>query len=419
MSSAEVRDRATVYEAAFRRTARASWRLVGVTLALVVLGLVVKYAWVVIFPVVMALILTTVLGPPAAFLRRRKVPSALAALISVVSFLVIVFGSFALLAPSVAGQVGDIASSAVSGLQRVQTWVSDGPLNVSSDQVDRAINALQERVQDSAAAIGSGVFSTLSAATSAIINLVVILMLTFFFSKDGHKFLPWVTRIGGARVGGHLCEILRRCWKTLGGFIRTQGLVSLIDAVLIGAGLLILDVPLAIPLAVITFFGGFIPIVGAFVSGALAVLVSLVTNDVQTALIVVAIIVAVQQLEGNVLSPWLQGKTMNLHAAVVLLSVTAGGTLFGITGAFLAVPAAATAAELLRYLIEQTDEAVDEAAPAVDAVGSIPPPRGDELPSEAETAAEARRIRDEEAASGDDVEVAKTTDEPRSGTKRS
>ncbi|MDO9379576.1 MAG: AI-2E family transporter [Nocardioidaceae bacterium] len=405
MSDAEVRDRATVYEAAFRRTARASWRLVGITLAAVVLGFVVKYGWVVIFPVVMALILATVLQPPAAFLRRRKVPSALAALLVVVTFLVVVFGSFALLAPSVAGQVGDIASSAVSGLQRVQTWLSDGPLDLSSGQVDSAIDAVQARVQDSAAAIGSGVFSTLSAATSAIVNLVVILMLTFFFTKDGHTFLPWVTRLGGARVGFHLTEVMRRCWRALGGFIRTQGLVSLIDAVLIGAGLLILDVPLAIPLAVITFFGGFIPIVGAFVSGALAVLVSLVTNDVQTALIVVAIIVAVQQLEGNVLSPWLQGKTMNLHAAVVLLSVTAGGTLFGITGAFLAVPVAATTAELLRYLIEQADEAVDDAAPALDAVGSVAPPRGDEIPDEAADAAEARRLRDEQGSERVDAEA--------------
>ena len=127
-------------------------------------------------------------------------------------------------------------------------------------------------------------------------------------------------------------------WNTLGGFIRTQALVSFIDAFFIGAGLLIPQVPLAGVLTVITFMGGFIPIVGAFVAGALAVLIALVTNGMTTALIVLGIILAVQQLEGNVLQPWLQAKSMDLHAVVVLLAVTLGGTLFGITGAFLAVP---------------------------------------------------------------------------------
>ena len=112
------------------------------------------------------------------------------------------------------------------------------------------------------------------------------------------------------------------------------------------------------PLAVITFIGGFIPIVGAFASGAIAVLVTLVTNSPQDALIILAVIVAVQQLEGNVLSPMLQGKSMNLHPAVVLLAVTAGGSLFGITGAFLAVPVTATVAEMLRYANERIDAAL-------------------------------------------------------------
>ena len=115
-----------------------------------------------------------------------------------------------------------------------------------------------------------------------------------------------------------------------------------------------------------TFFGGYIPIIGAFISGALAVLVTLVTNSPRDALIALLLVIAVQQLEGNVLSPYLQGKNLNLHAAVVLLSVAAGGTLFGITGAFLAVPVAATTAEILRYVNERIDEVVDESAPPED-----------------------------------------------------
>ena len=176
--------------------------------------------------------------------------------------------------------------------------------------------------------------------------------------------------LGGRRGGEHTAEVMGRAWGTLGGFIRTQTLVAFIDAVIIGTGLAIIGVPLAVPLAVVTFFGGYIPIIGAFISGALAVLVTLVTNSPSDALIAMLIVLAVQQLEGNVLSPYLQGKNLNLHAAVVLLSVTAGGTLFGITGAFLAVPVAATTAEILRYINERIDAAVDESAPPEDSAAA-------------------------------------------------
>jgi predicted PurR-regulated permease PerM len=141
--------------------------------------------------------------------------------------------------------------------------------------------------------------------------------------------------------------------KTLGGLIRVQALVSLVDAVLIGLGLVILGVPLAAPLAVVTFFARFVPIAGAVAAGALAVAVALVSNGPTTALLVIGVIVLVQQVEANVLQPFLQGKSLDLPAAVVLLSVTVDGTLFGISGAFLAVPVAATAATALRYLDEQ------------------------------------------------------------------
>ncbi|MBW0106329.1 AI-2E family transporter, partial [Pseudonocardia sp. KRD291] len=133
-------------------------------------------------------------------------------------------------------------------------------------------------------------------------------------------------------------------------------IVAFVDAVLIGAGLLIVGVPLALPLAVVTFLGGFIPIVGAVVAGALAILVALVSNGFTAAVIVAVIVLAVQQIEGNVLQPILQSRSLGLHAAVVLLAVTAGSTLYGIAGAFLSVPVTAAAAVVLRYLGEMIDE---------------------------------------------------------------
>jgi hypothetical protein len=169
-------------------------------------------------------------------------------------------------------------------------------------------------------------------------------VLAFLFVKDGPRFLPWVRTVAGDGAGGHVAEVLRRIWKTVGDFIRTQAAVALVDAVLIGAGLAFLGVPLALPLAVLTFLAGFVPIVGAIVAGALGVLVALVSNGVGTAVIVLVLIVAVQQIEGNVLQPMLQSRSLRLHAAVVLLAVTGGSTLYGIAGAFLSVPVVAASA---------------------------------------------------------------------------
>ncbi|MGH3457468.1 AI-2E family transporter [Aeromicrobium sp.] len=354
------RDRAAVIDEAFDGIQRWGLRIIVLAAAVYVLGWIVGELWMIIFPVAMALIVSTVLVPAVSWLGNHKVPWGVASGVVVFGFLAAVVGIIAALTPQVAGQAPEIANSAARGLQQIRDWLTAGPLGLSEGQITRAIEAVQDRLRNSAEAISSGVFSTIGAATSAVVNLVLILMLTFFFLKDGHKFLPWMKTLGGRRAGEHSGEVMERAWDTLGGFIRTQSLVAFIDAIIIGTGLAILGVPLAVPLAVVTFFGGYIPIIGAFISGALAVLVTLVTNSPRDALIVLIIVIGVQQLEGNVLSPYLQGKNLNLHAGVVLLAVTAGGTLFGITGAFLAVPVAATTAEILRYVNERIDTAVDE-----------------------------------------------------------
>ncbi|MET1038078.1 MAG: AI-2E family transporter [Aeromicrobium sp.] len=362
-----IRDRGVVIDDAFGGLQRWGLRVVVIAAAAYVIGWGIGHVWMVLFPISLALIVATVLGPPVTFLRRKGVPSGLAAATVVVGFIAALVAFIAVLTPQVANKSDEVAAGASDGLQKIRDWITGEPLNLSEGQITAAIAALQDRLQSSATAISSGVFSTLSTATSIIVNIVLVLMLTFFFVKDGHKFLPWINTIGGRRSGDHLTEVLSRVWATLGGFIRTQTLVALIDAVIIGIGLAFLGSPLAVPLAVLTFFAAYIPIIGAFVSGALAVLVTLVTNDPKDALIALIIVVAVQQLEGNVLSPILQGKSLNLHPAVVLLSVTAGGSLFGVTGAFLAVPVAASVAEILRYVNERIDDSVSVLAPKEDA----------------------------------------------------
>ncbi|MFI2475693.1 AI-2E family transporter [Nocardia xishanensis] len=323
-----------------------------------VLGWLVARLWVVVLPMSLAVVVATVLWPPTRWFMKHGLRPGLAASLSLLGFLGLLAGVIALIVPSVVDQAPELADKASEGVNQVRKWLQGPPLNIRDEQLDSAVDAIVSRLQSSAEQIATGVFSGVTTATSALVTLFLVLVLAFFFVKDGRRFLPWLHGVTGTRGGRHFEEVLRRIWFTLGGFIRTQALVSLIDAVLIGGGLVILGVPLAAVLAVLTFIGGFIPIVGAVVAGALAVLVALVGNGLTTALIVLGIILAVQQLEGNVLQPVLQSRSMQLHAVVVLLAVTAGGSLYGIVGAFLAVPVAAIIAVVLRYVGEQIDEAV-------------------------------------------------------------
>jgi putative heme transporter len=331
---------------------RWSLRWLLIALGATLLGLAVREFWSILLPVILALIVTTVLQPPAWYLERKLgIPTAVSAVVVLVGSFAAVALVVVLLAPTVGNQSGDIANDASTGLTQIQDWVNNSDL-ISDKQIDSVVSAAQDRLTSSASSIASGVLVGVGAVTSALVTLLITLILTFFFLKDGRRFAPWMRGLTGARAGGHLVEVSSRAWLTLGGFIRTQALVSLVDAVLIGAALLIVQVPLAIPLAILTFFGGFIPIVGAIAVGAIAVLVALVSNGVSGALIILAVIVGVQQLEGNVLSPMLQSKSSDLHAGVVLLAIALGSTLFGIIGAFLAVPVVATLAVILRYLNE-------------------------------------------------------------------
>ena len=353
--------------------ARWSLRWLLIAAGAVLLGFVVREFWTILLPVILALIVTTVLQPPAWWLERRLgIPTAFSAAVVLLGSLATIVLVAVLIAPTVASQSGDIANDASTGLTQIQGYVNDSNL-VSDRQIDSVVSAAQDRLTSSASSIASGVLVGVGAVTSALVTLLITLILTFFFLKDGRRFAPWMRGLTGARAGTHLVEVFSRAWVTLGGFIRTQALVSFIDAVLIGAALIIVQVPLAIPLAILTFFGGFIPIVGAIAVGAIAVLVALVSNGLTGALIILAVIVAVQQLEGNVLSPMLQSKSSDLHAGVVLLAIALGSTLFGIVGAFLAVPVVATVAVILRYLNEIVAAKAPEERPTGD---DLPEPPG-------------------------------------------
>lgn len=356
----EQRDRSEVIGTGMRWFTGWCLRFMIIAVAGYVFANIFAKLWAGILPVLLSIIACTLLWPVVRLLRKLKFPNALAALTTLVGFFAVLFGIFALITPSTIDQSMALINQANSGLNKIQTWLQGPPLNLQESQFNEALEKGTKWVQERSDVLAGYLTTAGSATASATVTMVIVLVLTFFFLKDGDKFLPTVRRITGRRVGWHLTELLTRMWNTLGGFIRTQALVSFIDAFFIGIGLVILNVPLAGPLAVLTFFAGFIPMIGAFVAGALSVLVALVAIDFTTALIVLALVVAVQQLEGNVLQPVLQSRAMNVHPVVILLSITLGGTLFGIIGAFLAVPTAAMLAVALRYLGDLTDLATGE-----------------------------------------------------------
>jgi predicted PurR-regulated permease PerM len=245
----------------------------------------------------------------------------------------------------------------------VQDWLAGPPFNVDQDQINNAVDTLVDRVQSNATNIATYAYTTATSIGNAVLNLVLALVLAFFFLKDGPRWTPWLAAQTGPRAAPHIAALSVKAWQTLSEFIRQQAFVGFIDAFFIGLGLWILGVPLVLPLAVLTFFGAFIPIIGAVVAGAFAVLVALVTVGFTKALIVLGIVLLVQQLEGNVLQPIIQGRGLNLHAAVVILAVTAGSSLAGIIGAFLSVPVAALIAVIYRYARDQLDDRSPEIAP--------------------------------------------------------
>lgn len=335
----------------------AEWCLRAIIIAVAVGGVlwILSKVWEGILPIFFALLLTSLLWPVVRFLIGRGVPASLASIGVIIVTIAVVVGVMVAIAPSVAGQSSELVGKAADGVIKLRDWVSGPPLNIENERLNDLSDQAQQWLQDRSATIASGVFTGVTTIGSVVLTALVIVVLTFFFLKDGRRFLPWVRRIAGRHAGEHLTELFMRIWNTVSGFLRVQMLVSAVDAILIGAGLAILGIPLWPALTILTFFGGLIPIVGAVAVGTLAVLVALVSNGFTSAIIVLIIILAVQQLEGQILQPLLQSRTMDIHPAIVLLSVAGAGSMFGILGAFFAVPVAATVIVILRYLSEQVD----------------------------------------------------------------
>ncbi|GGQ26461.1 AI-2E family transporter [Streptosporangium pseudovulgare] len=342
--------------AALRTSARVSLETLLVVLMTAVALWILGQMWSVIWPLVIALLLTTLTWPVTRFLRRRGWHPTLAASVVTLLFLLVAAGIVVLIVVPVASQSGELVTGVGDGIQRLRDWASGPPLNFGDSQVSNVFNTAVTRIQSSVGSIVTATLSGVGTVVNGLVTTVLALFLMFFFLKDGPRFLPWLTRQLPGRLARDVPAVATRGWDTLGSFVLSQAFVGLLDAVFIGIGLWIVGVPLVLPLAVLTFVAAFVPIIGALFAGFVAVLIALVSNGLTDALIVLAIIVAVQQLEGNVFQPMVQSRGLGLHAAVILLAVTLGGSLAGIVGSLLAVPITALIAVVWNYLREQLSD---------------------------------------------------------------
>lgn len=319
-----------------------TWRLLLIGLGIVVVGYLLRFFSGLTVPLAVAVLLAAMLTPPKSWLVRHGMNKALASALTLVVGLALVGGVVTGIVAQVVSQGPTLVTSTQSGLLQLVAWLSDGPLKLAPEQVQGALNdlfaqlpgKLQEwsgQILGVAAGLGSGVASFFAGIFTALFAL-------FFFLYSGRMLWAACVRMIPARARPAVDRGGTAGWKSLMDYVRTTVIVAAVDAVGILIGALALQVPMAGAIAALTFLGAFVPIVGAFVAGVIGVLIALVTKGWVAAAILLGVVVLVQQLEGNVLQPFLMGKAVSLHPLAILLGISIGVTLGGIAGAVVAVP---------------------------------------------------------------------------------
>lgn len=321
---------------------------------------------VVVVPVLASLLLSTLLVPPTDLLRRHGWPSALATAFVMAVTAAILGGVIALMAPAFVDQFDELRTTVDDAIEEVVRWLVEGPLDLERQQIDDAVANALDSLRSNAGGIGRGVLSGASLLAEAIAGLLLFVVLVFFFVHDGRGMwefgLSLVSRQRRALVDG----AGREAWTAIAGYMRGVAVIAVVDAVLIGVALVVIGVPLVVPLMVLVFLGAFIPLVGAVISGLIAALVALISNGLLDAALVVAVIVAIQQVEGDLLYPNVVGRMIRLHPVAILLVLTAGTVIAGIAGALLSIPVAAAAWTAFRFAREQPDPMPSRTAPGAE-----------------------------------------------------
>lgn len=316
-----------------------SWRLIVV--AIVVSALVMSFSTLapVLLPMVIALLIAAPLERFVTFLHRYKIPRSLGAVIAILLLIGFVLGMSTAAGAAVIAGFEELRVRALDGINQVINWLAEGPLDLSRTQLNEGIDNVVTTARENAWGLASGALSVTGAVGGLFAGLVISIIALFFFLRDGRKMWVWVANLlPGEKTTHRVDHAGTRAWTTLRRYAQTVIVVALVNAVGIGGVAWLLGVPLVIPIAIFVFLTAFIPLLGATLAGVVAVLIALVDGGLTTAAFMLAGVLVVQQVEGNVLYPWLFGKAASIHPFAILVTISAGTLTAGLVGAVIAVP---------------------------------------------------------------------------------
>ncbi|GAA4932689.1 AI-2E family transporter [Actinoplanes utahensis] len=333
-----------------------SWRLIVVGVIGWALLRLVGMVSIVVVPLAIALLLSALFGPAVGWLLRLRLPRSLATFLVLVGGIGLLAGTLTLVVNEFVAGVPKLTENASAGVRQIQQWLRTGPLHLSDAQVDEAIDAGQKWINSNTTSLTSTGIATVATLAELVTGLLLVIFATFFFLRDGRAIWRFIVRLFPVNARWSLADAGDASWTTLGAYVRATVLVAFIDAVGIGMALVVLEVEFAFPLAALVFLGAFVPIVGASVSGVVAVLVALVDEGWVVALITLGAVILVQQIEGHVLQPLIMGRAVSVHPLAVIIGIACGVVLAGIIGALVAVPLIAVLNTAVRRLSRRRPE---------------------------------------------------------------
>ena len=334
-----------------RKAAAWSWRLLVIAAALAVLLWVLWQLEVIVVAVALAVMLTALLVPAVDWLDRRGVRRSGAVALVLFSAFGVFGGILTFVVSQFVSGVPGLVEQVTRSIDNATQWLIEGPAHLSREQIDKAGDTAVKALRDNQEKLTSGALSTAATLTEIVTGALLMLFTLIFLLYGGRNIYAFLTKIVPAHTRERVRDAGRAGFGSLIGYVRATFLVALVDAVGIGAGLAIMGVPLALPLASLVFLGAFVPLVGAVLSGFVAVVVALLAKGFIYALITFGLIIAVQQLEAHVLQPLVMGRAVSIHPLAIVLAIATGGVLAGIVGALLAVPLLAFLNSAIRVLI--------------------------------------------------------------------
>ncbi|WP_190037054.1 AI-2E family transporter [Streptomyces fructofermentans] len=338
-----------------RVAAEAGWRLLVIAATAWVLVQAVSAVRLLVLSLAAAILVAALLQPTVARLNRHGVPQWLATLLTALCGFVLIGLVGWFIVWQVMSNLESLSDRLQEGVEELKRWLLDSPFHITEAQIDNLTEKLSDGIRSMSDELTSAGIQGVTVILEFLTGVLLTVFSTLFLLYDGARIWKWSLKFAPAATRPALQGAGPLAWHTLTAYVHGTVIIALIDAVAIGVGIHILGVPLALPLAVVIFVAAFVPLVGALVSGALAVLVAFIAEGVFTALLAFLIVLGVQQLEGQILEPLILSRAVRVHPLGVILAVTAGGLLAGIGGAVVAVPLVAVANTIVSYLANRGD----------------------------------------------------------------